>query len=151
VIQRWTHGDTCGEEYNCEPKKDSEGELVLYADVERLERKLRKARPAKCSTCKEAKFSRDLKRAAALAKRLTKEKQEEFDIATGYHKKWVAAERKLAEARAALGRIASMGLDCPAGMDEGYFNKLSAQGAVGVAARCLASLAALGEGKGGGA
>jgi len=36
VIQRWTHGDTCGEEYNCEPKKDSEGELVLYADVERL-------------------------------------------------------------------------------------------------------------------
>ena len=36
MIQRWTHGDTCGEEYNCEPKKDSEGELVLYADVERL-------------------------------------------------------------------------------------------------------------------
>ena len=38
MIQRWTHGDTCGEEYNCEPKKDSEGELVLYADVERLTR-----------------------------------------------------------------------------------------------------------------
>ena len=54
---------------------------------------------------------------------------------------------KLVEAREALGRIASMGLDCPAGMDEGYFNKLSAQGAVGVAARCLAARAALGEGE----
>ena len=58
-----------------------------------------------------------------------------------------AAERQFVEARAALGRIASMGLDCPAGMDEGYFNKLSAQGAVGVAARCLAARAALGEGE----
>ena len=73
MIQRWTHGDTCGEEYNCEPKKDSEGELVLYADVERLdgnyqtalaawtaeielrkaaERKLRKAAPAGRVLCR---------------------------------------------------------------------------------------------------
>jgi len=150
VIQRWTHGDTCGEEYNCEPKKDSEGELVLYADVERLERKLRKARPAKCSTCKEAKFSRDLKRAAALAKRLTKEKQEEFDIATGYHKKWVAAERQLAEARERLQLREN---------DEGiwlHVKTAKAQGAVLVAPKdeprgpiVMATLrAALGEGEG---
>ena len=122
----------------------------LLAKVARLERKLRKARPAKCSTCKEAKFSRDLKRAAALAKRLTKEKQEEFDIATGYHKKWVAAERQLAEARERLQLREN---------DEGiwlHVKTAKAQGAVLVAPKdeprgpiVMATLrAALGEGEG---
>ena len=120
----------------------------LLAKVARLERKLRKARPAKCSTCKEAKFSRDLKRAAALAKRLTKEKQEEFDIATGYHKKWVAAERKLAEAREALAAVepalVSYARDNPLWRENGG----ATQDPSGVHAALELLRAALGEGEG---
>jgi len=51
----------------------------------------------------------DCTRLRAEVERLGKEKQEEYEIATGYHKKWQAAERKLEEARDTLRRIAGGG------------------------------------------
>jgi len=32
-MKRYRHGNACDEEYRCEPKADSEGELVFYDDV----------------------------------------------------------------------------------------------------------------------